>query len=182
MATMDCPHCGAVNQPDAQFCESCGMALPDASAAGPRVVTGQDLPATETGQTLQAEEMKKQAKKAAGALLAVAIIQVIFGTVVLMAPRLMEQAIDVEIDPTAYVFVYGIGVVFFGLYLWARRAPFPAAIVGLVLFLSIHLLDAVADPRAIARGILVKVIIVVVLVKAIQAGGRHRQLLKAAQS
>ena len=184
MATITCPHCGVANPSDAQFCESCGKAQPSASASGPRVLAGPEFAATDTGQALQAEELHKQAKSAAGALLAVAILQTLFGTFVVMAPGLFAEMVEVEVEVGAavYLVVYGIAVVFFGLYFWARKNPVPAAVAGLVVFLTVHLLDALADPSALIRGILVKVIIIVVLVKAIKAGARHRQLTRQIQA
>ena len=64
----------------------------------------------------------------------------------------------------------GLFVIHVGLYLWARRAPLAAAVVALVLFLTLHIANAVLDPSQIYKGVLIKVLFVVVLVKAIQAG------------
>ena len=67
-------------------------------------------------------------------------------------------------------------MVFFALYFWARKQPLPASIVGLLVYVTMHLLDAIADPTAIARGIIMKIIIIAILVNAIQAGVKYRQL------
>lgn len=64
----------------------------------------------------------------------------------------------------------GMFVIHVGLYLWARKAPLAAAVVSLILFLSLHIANAVMDPTQIYQGILIKVLFIVVLVKAIQAG------------
>lgn len=174
-----CPHCGVENPSDAQFCESCGKALP--AHTGPRIVGSDEFAETDTGRQLQSEQMKKEAGKAAGALLAVAILQAVFGTFIVLAagsvPGIPEGT---TLPPIVFVVVYGIAVLFFGLYLWARRDPFPAAIVGLVVFVSVHLLDALADPTALARGIVVKIVVLVVLVRAIKAGAAHRAMVRQA--
>ncbi len=49
-------------------------------------------------------------------------------------------------------------------------APLAAAVVSLVLFLTLHLANAVLEPSSIYKGMIVKVLFIVVLVKAIQAG------------
>ena len=171
-----CPHCGASNPSTGTVCESCGKALPSAVASSPRVTSASaaGFAGTGVGRSLQADELSKQAKKAAGALLAVAIIQVVFGAIVVFA--LMPANVPQQTRNIVMVSVFGIAAVFFALYFWARKQPLPASIVGLVLFVTMHLLDALADPTALARGILMKIIIVVILVNAIQAGVKHRQL------
>ena len=169
MPTVVCPHCGESNEDNAAFCAVCGKALPKVEPHGPRVIEGQAEAATSAGRALQSDELRKQLRKASVALLVVAILQWVFGTVLLLI-------IGRRLPTYAYASVYVIGLFFFGLYLWARRNPLPAAICGLVLFVTVHLLDALADPTALARGIVVKIIIIVVLVQAISAGARYRKL------
>lgn len=62
------------------------------------------------------------------------------------------------------------------LYFWAKKQPLPAAIVAMVLFVSLQLLNAVTDPSTIYKGVVIKVLFVVVLVKAIQAGYEVQRL------
>jgi hypothetical protein len=64
----------------------------------------------------------------------------------------------------------GLFVLHLGLYAWARIAPLAAAVVALILFLTLHIANGVLEPSSIYKGILIKVLFVVVLVKAIQAG------------
>jgi peptidoglycan/LPS O-acetylase OafA/YrhL len=177
-----CPHCGADNPIGSTFCARCGKALPAAAGSGPRVVTAGTAGASSAGRQLLSDELRKKLNKASGALLAVAIIQAVLGPVMLfmMKEQAQKQAGPgqvIEIQPIAYVMVFGIAGAFFGLWAWSRVQPYVAAIVGLVLFVSIWLLDVIADPTQIARGIILKVIIIAVLVKAIQAGGEYRKLL-----
>jgi hypothetical protein len=136
---------------------------------------------THAGAELQSDMLQAQARSAAGALLLVAILQVIFGTFIIFLvhgggqPRLIEPGTSI---PILALSVYGIGAIFFALYFWAKRSPYPAAIVGLLFFITVHLLDALVDPTALVRGILLKIIFIAILVKAIRAGARHRDLLK----
>jgi zinc ribbon protein len=180
MDMIACPHCTAANLPDARFCEACGKALPEPLAGQPRIVDGSDVASTTAGKELQAATLQKQARRAAGALLVVAILQVAFGLLSLAEPEIVFGP-GIEAPPAVYVTVFGIAAVFFGLFLWARKNPLPAAIVGLVLFLSLHLLEAVANPRSLAQGVIVKVIVIVILVKAIQAGVQYRKVEKASR-
>jgi hypothetical protein len=186
--TVSCPHCSAANPAGSAFCESCGKALPGAISGSPRVVTSGAVASTSAGLKLQSDEAHKQAMKAANALLAVAIIQTILGGVVyaIMASNPRAQGMSVSL-----VVIFGVAALFWGLYIWARKNPLPAAIVGLAVYATLSLIDFVAGFAAMAnssgsdtalnnplRGIVMKIIIIVVLVKAIQAGLLHRKLMQ----
>jgi hypothetical protein len=182
MDPITCPHCQHANLPDAQYCEACGKAVAVA-ATSPRIVSGNEFASTSVGLVMESEALTAQVKSASGALLAVAIIQVILGTIIVFALKGFPGRGELESTaiPLVAFSVYGIGAVFFGLYFWARKSPYPAAIVGLVVFVTVHLLDIIADPSALARGILMKIIIITILIKAIRAGARHRDLLRQYQ-
>jgi hypothetical protein len=185
VADSACPHCGAENEAGAEFCGSCGKALPRQSATGPRVLSATDGSLSASGREFVADDLKRQMNKASGALLAVAILQTIVGPILLLKAKAdMEKTnpgVPIEIKPIGYVMIFGIAIAFYVLWLWSRKNPFPAAIVGLVLFVTLHLLDAVVDPATIVQGILVKIIVVVVLAKAVSAGAKYRQIQKQSQ-
>lgn len=176
--SIQCPHCGAPNVAGSQFCQTCGKALPEQYSTGPRVITADSIGASGAGRQLLGDQLKKKMKQSSGALLAVAIIQAILGPVMLYFMSEQARRQGMEILPIAYVIVIGIAVAFFGLWIWSRYQPFAAAIVGLILYVSLWLIDIVADPTSIAKGIAVKVIIIFVLAKAIQAGSEYRKLLE----
>ncbi len=52
-----------------------------------------------------------------------------------------------------------LAAIFLGLWIWGRKSPFPALLTTLIIFVTFHLLDAVFDPTAILRGIIVKILI-----------------------
>lgn len=178
MDALACPHCAAPNATNAMFCATCGKALPT-PAAPPRIVDSAGSAQTRLGQHLQVEELAKQTKKAAGALLVVAILQAVFGTIILFMTRANASASRGEVNITVLAIVlYGIAALFLALALWARRSPFPAAIAGLVIFVTLHLVDALADPRTLLQGIVVKIVIIAILIRAISAGAKHRALVR----
>ena len=179
-STVNCPHCSAGNQSGSKFCESCGKALPEAAPSGPTVVNPYTAASTTAGQSVQAGELRKRAGSAVGALLAVAILQSISGVIFFVKEKRAIQAGITEAQIVLAI-VVGLILVFFGLAFWARSNPLPAAIIGLILYLTLNLLLAIQyilaeKPGLIAQGIIVKVIIIVVLIKAIQAGAQHRNL------
>ena len=186
-AQATCPHCSAVNPGDAQYCETCGMAMPIPNY-GPRIVDNASFAATSAGRQLQSEELHKQARRAAGALMAVAIIQTIF-TVILVGTAANSRG---GAQSFVVIVLTVIAAIFWGLYFWARSQPLPAAIVGLVLYVTLKVLDVVA---AISQGTIghtsstngigglgigwPTIVIIVVLARAISAGLKYRKMQAA---
>jgi hypothetical protein len=181
LSDIPCPHCGVPNPAGSAFCESCGKALPVASA-GPTVAG--TTATTTAGRRFVGDGLKKSMNKAFVALLVVAILQTIFGPVVLMAQKSkMERENPGEtivIEPWAYAVIFGIAGLFWVLTFWARRSPLPAAITGLVAFITLHLIEAAADPASLARGFIMKIFVIAMLVSAIRAGIEYRKLQAAA--
>jgi hypothetical protein len=187
-ARVTCPHCSAPNRAGAAFCESCGKALPTAAPSTPRIVTDAQFATTGAGQKLQADELHKTAKKAAGALLAVAIIQTII-CAILLAVASANNRVAALMDSALAVSLIGIAVVFWALYIWARRQPLPAAIVGLVLYATLITVNVIVSIGQMSEtgqrgtgfgGIGIgwlDIVILIVLGKAISAGVKHRKLM-----
>ena len=69
-------------------------------------------------------------------------------------------------------------LVHIGLWWWAKTAPFAAAVVALVLFVTLQLVQAVIDPSTLARGVIIKVFFLVALVQAVMAGVEVQRLLR----
>ncbi|HEY2586648.1 MAG TPA: zinc ribbon domain-containing protein [Tepidisphaeraceae bacterium] len=197
MAAVACPHCTVPNEQGSTFCQSCGKALPAVAATGPRVIAGQAVAATSAGMKLQVDELHKQLKKAAGALLWVAILQTLFGALIyFLVHNATAARAPAAVDATSVV-IFGIAAVFWALYFWARVNPLPAAIVGLVIYVTLWALDFIVALAAMGnapagqagalaanpfRGIVIKIIIIAILVRAIKAGQQHRKLLRQQQA
>jgi putative effector of murein hydrolase LrgA (UPF0299 family) len=176
----NCPHCGFGNPAGASFCGKCGKAV-STGGSGPRIVEGKGLASSGVGKHLQSEELEKQAKRASGALLAVAVLSTLGVLLVLgLAGELRKIPDGLMIANILIVSQVVVAAAFWALWFWSRSNPLPAAIVGLVVYLSLMAVNAITvGPRTLASGLLIKIIIVVVLVSAIQAGIQHRQLQKS---
>jgi len=72
-----------------------------------------------------------------------------------------------------------LAAVYFGLYLWARSQPFPAALIALLVYLAVLVLNAILDPNMLAQGWLVKIFVIVGLGSAVSAAYQHRKLQEA---
>ena len=144
-----CPHCGAANRAGAAFCESCGKALP-ISSGGPRIVGSDALATTGAGQELQSQELQKQARKASGALLALAILMTIVACVLGALTASNAQAFAQMQIKVILIGQIVLAAVFWALWVWSRKQPLPAAIVGLVLYgtlLTVNVITNVAAMR-----------------------------------
>ncbi len=184
---MTCPHCSAPNAAGDQFCESCGKALPGASSAGPRIVDEKSFASTAAGQKLQSEDLRKQLKKAANALLAVAIIQtVVCGILVGIASG--TNHLDTFLRNGIFLGIAVCAVIFWAVYFWARTQPFPAAIVGLVFYATLLTINVVRSVGQLASGHgtgiggigigWLDIVILAVLAQAISAGSKYRKMMQ----
>jgi hypothetical protein len=129
------------------------------------------LPESRLAVSHVTEDLKRQMRRAAGALLLVSILQVLGGILVVS----LVNAAGEEVPPILYLSVFGVAAVFFGLFLWARRNPFPAAIVGLVLYVTLLAVAAAANPLTILDWLL-NALIVAILISAIGAGQKYRNI------
>ncbi|KIG17441.1 hypothetical protein DB30_03142 [Enhygromyxa salina] len=154
---LTCSQCLHANARGLKFCENCGCSLAKVAEA------------ERIADESEAEVMLLEVKKARGAIGLVAILQTLFAGIWLVT--------DV-IDTTGMVVVLGLGAVFGGLWVWCKSNPLAASIVALLLFATMHLADAIADPSTITNGVLLKIFVVVVLVRAISAGLKHREFVR----
>lgn len=71
----------------------------------------------------------------------------------------------------------GLSVIYLGLWFWAKSNPYAAALVALLLFLTVIVISAVYEPATLAQGILVKILFIAALGKAVVSGREERRLL-----
>ena len=186
MSQVTCPHCGVLSAVGA-FCESCGKALPAQMPTGPRVVSGPATATTSAGQKLQVDELAKTAKKAQGALLLASIVSSI---AIVVAFAIAQSATKGNLPPQALAILIGqaiVAVVFWGLWFWSRYQPLPAAIVGLVIYATlvvINIVTTVSQASEGRRGGIggigigwLDIVILAALGSGISAGVKHRKLL-----
>ncbi|ATC65261.1 hypothetical protein CMV30_15600 [Nibricoccus aquaticus] len=116
-----------------------------------------------------------------GWILALAILQAIGGIVVF---AITQGSVEPHVAGIMLVFLLGLSAIYVGLWIWGKKAPFAALLTALIIFLTVHLLDAVFEPANLFRGIIVKVILVAGLSTALKkAYTKKREAeLEASQS
>jgi hypothetical protein len=124
----------------------------------------------------RSEEFKQAAKQVAGVLFVVAILQLICGPIVLFAMPEVIGAKDMppEVLAITAAFMVAVCALFAGLGVWALYMPVPAGVVGLIAYGGLALMDIAAAPEVGFRGIILKVIIVVILIRGIIAASKAR--------
>jgi hypothetical protein len=101
-----------------------------------------------------------------GWILALAILQSI-GVLIFIGLRLSTDG-SLDVGAIGAIGIMSVlALAFFGLWAWGRTSPLPALCWALGLFLTFHLLDAVIDPMSLARGVILKVIVIAGLLTAI---------------
>lgn len=68
--------------------------------------------------------------------------------------------------------------IFAGLGWWSKTKPFTALLIALILYATVILADAFADPTTLAKGIIVKILIVAYLGKGIKAAYAAQNMKK----
>jgi hypothetical protein len=116
---------------------------------------------------------KQTVKSGRGYILAIAIIQLVLGFVFFALTR--AATVNAPIKNQAVLLsgaitVSALGLIYIGLWMWAKYAPFAAALVALILYVSVLALDAVVAPEQIAQGILIKILFIAGLSKAVKSG------------
>jgi hypothetical protein len=117
--------------------------------------------------------LEPKLRQARGWILAVGIIYVV--SAVLQVTLLGDQLRSSDVT---FVLVLNgaLCAVHLGLWWWARSAPFAAALVALVLFVTLQVVEAAIDPASLGRGIIIKVLFLVALVQAVRAGVEVQRL------
>lgn len=115
-------------------------------------------------------EMTKELRSARNALIVVGILMVLFDV-------LLIQILQRDMwDPTARNIVLCLDVfilgVFLGLAYYVPRKPRFCLVTGLVFFWAIQLVAAYGDPSALLKGVIVKVLFTLALVKGLQSAGK----------
>jgi uncharacterized membrane protein YiaA len=67
-----------------------------------------------------------------------------------------------------------LGVIYIGLWWWAQTNAFAAALIALLLFVTVMLVSALIDPVSLVKGIIIKIVIIGALSSAVSSGYRQR--------
>jgi hypothetical protein len=75
-----------------------------------------------------------------------------------------------------------LGAIMLALYFWAQSAPLPAVLVATCVYVMVQVVGAVLDPTSLTKGIIIKVLAIVVLFSGIRAALEQRNLRRPTRS
>lgn len=171
----NCPRCSAPNADARRVCERCGISI---EGPRPSLVVGQparELAHIDSIAVAQIERLNASCRRASFVMLALGLIEGVAGTVVTAIGFLAtgKGTADARIYGPA---ILAIGFVYLGLWLWARRSPLAASVVGFIVFLCIIGTAAVIKPSTLAKFSPLKTVILVALGSAVYEGFQHRRI------
>ncbi|MCU0333781.1 MAG: hypothetical protein MUF62_01885 [Chitinophagaceae bacterium] len=141
-------------------------ATPDSQPAAEETIFSQD--------EFVPGQYDKYIRQARNALFIVAAVQFLFGA--FLTYQSNEEPIVAWIGFAVVAFVSAL---FFGLGLYTKKKPYTAILIGLILYISLLLLDVVTNPASIFKGIILKALIIFYLARSLgdakeaQEGMKH---------
>ncbi len=148
----------------------------DNQTSRPNQESGEGLQTNQQGTIFEGKEFSlegydKSIKNARMALFVVAGLQLLFGIIM----GLIQGG---EMDLYIIVFSIVVAAIFIGLGLWTKSKPYTAIVTGLIVFICLHLIDAIYDPSSIKNGIIMKILVIVYLVKSINDAKEAQEMKK----
>jgi hypothetical protein len=172
---LHCPSCNATVRSFDRFCDGCGKALP----------------------TAETRMHEKQVRDATNGLFWLAGMFMVFGTFMFFISRTQatealtslaalgaDEMLEIEGETYSVGELRGqigfepwnvlitnvvLAMSMIGLGFWGRRAALPAILVATAIYAMVIVTNGILDPKTIAQGIFVKIIVIVFLVRGIKA-------------
>lgn len=161
-----CASCESLVSEQDQFCTSCGFPL-----KGTEEAQNQFLSARRYKQ----HEVKELARKTKNAQTTLFVLSGLFFVV-----GIIYYFIGGENDLAFVALITNLilSAIFLALGGWSKNKPVAAIISGLVLYVIVQLISIVDDPVNIGKGIIVKIIVIVYLVKGLQSAMEAEKIKK----
>lgn len=148
-----CPNCCATLEDGSKFCHECGF-----PARGDDKEQKQYYHRKKLKYDVW-QEANKKVRRARNLILVIAGLNFIAGLIYLLATELMADAVGMLIA----------AVVYLGCAIWATRQPLMGFLAALSLFIIIWVVSAIVDPSYIYRGIILKIIFLVIFIRGISS-------------
>jgi hypothetical protein len=95
-------------------------------------------------------------------------LYVIAGIQLVMGIYEYSEMATTQLGIIAFCIDAGIGAIFLGLSLWSRKKPVTAFLTALIFYIAVMLIMVILDPSSIIKGIIIKVLFIIALIKAYQ--------------
>ncbi len=175
MSRVRCLYCDAENDAvaSAGYCEACGKKLPPASLANKR---REPMLHNQPG-SLAPDPVAAPAQQASAWLFTAALVNLLgCGGLIVLGPLLVaREQLPAGFIPELMLVGVAILLALAGMGWWARRQPMPAAVIGLIVYLGLAVVEALLLPGLALLGLPVNFVLIALLIQAVRAGRRpHR--------
>ena len=195
-AALTCAKCGAPSSPEETFCAKCGFQV-QASSSDRRDIGAR------IGLKHEKQTHQQRVRSGRTTILVVAVLTVLASVVIYfvgMSPineaRAQVNSVrnSENVDPASVVdadaknnkaaatitLIAGVnlvlGLIYFGLWFWAKSRPLPAVLAALILYVTVWIGSAVIDPASAASGFIMKIIIIAFLIKSIDSARKYQRM------
>jgi hypothetical protein len=138
---LQCSACQTAVKPNDQFCENCGHAMP----------SGED------------HAHQKNVKQAARTIWTLSALFLLSGLVLYFLSKSQPAKSAVLIGSLVLVAIMAI------LAVWAKKAPLAALVVATATYCVLIVTSAIVDPRTIAQGLILKIVVITLLIRGIKS-------------
>jgi hypothetical protein len=154
-----------INLEDA-FCDSCGYPLKGSEMEQKTFIL------TKNNNEINLAESQKTIKTAGNTLYWIAGGTVLWGIISYFS------AADEETKTTVLIVNLILAMLYIGLGVCSKHKPFAAIVSGFSLYTIILILNAIAEPATLARGIVIKIIFIVYFIKGIKSAIEAERIKK----
>lgn len=172
-STIACPVCYTNAQQTDAFCGKCGYPLKGSKQEQ------EDFKQTQYQLEANLSLAEHQIRRGGMTLYILSGITFVAGILLgfVASPDFVEKMFGTPQLPFGIVLLV-LSVAYLGLGLWSRQRPFAALLIALILYCTLLLMDMVADPVSLFKGIIWKVLIIVALVRGTSGGYRAEKIKK----
>ncbi len=150
---LSCTQCQSLIKEEQKFCSGCGF--PQRGTAGEKA----KFHAEQSMARGKSREAPKLIKQARNTLFFVAGITFLYGIIIFFA----------QDDTATFIAAAIMTIIYLILGFWSQQKPLIALVLGLLLYLTNIVLSAIIEPETIHKGIIIKVIVIVFLIKGINS-------------
>lgn len=164
-AIVNCPACfDQVNQ--ASYCTSCGYPIQGTAEEQQNFIDQR------YAMQIDLDEYEKKIKRAKNYLFFLSAVCLIWAFIG------YHNGVDLATKNALLAINVILSTLFLVLAVWSKAKPTAALISGLVLYVIINVVNLVADPTTIIKGIIFKILIIAYFIKAINAAIAAEKLRK----
>ncbi|SEM58403.1 hypothetical protein SAMN05192574_10170 [Mucilaginibacter gossypiicola] len=164
--TENCAHCNTQAKPEDTFCTQCGYPLKGTEAEQNIFISERQV------EEIDIFTYNKTLRQASNTLYYLAGIFILSGLVYFFIHKDDEDVVTVVITDLI------MAAIFLVLGAYSKKKPLACIISGLSLYVIVQVLNAIVEPISIAKGIIIKIVIIGYMIKGIKSAMEIEKIRK----